>query len=89
MADQQANKDSSEQAKIKVTVNLNGPLLVRGPLELVDQDGNPFQMPTGGHGMPFPGVIALCRCGRSENKPFCDSSHRTKTPPFSVFTRAV
>ena len=76
-------------AEVNIRVQLNGPYLVRGPMELVDQDGVHFTLPTGGHGQPFEGVIALCRCGRSENKPFCDSSHRTKMPPFSVDTRAV
>jgi CDGSH-type Zn-finger protein len=46
----------------------NGPLLVKGPVVLVDVEGNEI---------PFKGRnIALCRCGASENKPFCDGSHR-------------
>jgi uncharacterized Fe-S cluster protein YjdI/CDGSH-type Zn-finger protein len=45
----------------------NGPLYVRGRVAVVDQDGNPW--PTGAR-------FALCRCGASQNKPFCDNSHR-------------
>jgi CDGSH-type Zn-finger protein len=30
--------------------------------------------------------VALCRCGRSENKPFCDSRHRTVEPMFDAPT---
>lgn len=45
----------------------NGPLLVRGPVRLVDSEGNEFTVKGRN--------IALCRCGASENKPFCDGSH--------------
>jgi CDGSH-type Zn-finger protein len=45
----------------------NGPYLVKGPVRLVDADGNEFQV-TGD-------TIALCRCGGSTKKPFCDGTH--------------
>jgi CDGSH-type Zn-finger protein len=45
----------------------NGPLLVRGPVHLVDPEGNEYKIKARN--------IALCRCGASENKPFCDGSH--------------
>jgi CDGSH-type Zn-finger protein len=53
---------------ITITPYRDGPLLVRGPLRLVDQDGNeiPVTMRT----------VALCRCGRSQRKPFCDGTHK-------------
>jgi CDGSH-type Zn-finger protein len=35
---------------------------------IVDAEGNRFEVPEG--------TIALCRCGRSQTKPFCDASHR-------------
>jgi CDGSH-type Zn-finger protein len=44
----------------------NGPLLVRGDVELVDSDGAVLLQDT---------RIALCRCGLSANKPLCDGSH--------------
>ena len=44
-----------------------GPLYVRGRLQLVDDEGNVFAEET---------RVALCRCGASANKPFCDNSHR-------------
>lgn len=50
----------------------DGPLLVRGEFVLSDADGD----------RPLDSrrkVVALCRCGRSELKPFCDGSHR-RTP---------
>ena len=51
-----------------VIVLPNGPLLVRGPCELVDREGVPFE---GGDA----DEILLCRCGQSATKPFCDQSH--------------
>ncbi len=49
----------------------NGPLVVPMPMKITDHLGNEFQLPVGKD------VIALCRCGHSNNKPFCDGSHRT------------
>ncbi len=56
----------SEEVRIKVRVN--GPYRVQGPVIVEDADGNKFELPGE--------VIALCRCGGSKNKPFCDGSHR-------------
>ena len=54
-----------------VTVNIkdNGPLLVQGPFKLVDGEGGEFNID------PSKPAIALCRCGASANKPFCDGAH--------------
>ena len=49
----------------------NGPLVVTGPVQIIDHLGNAFTIP---EGKPS---IALCRCGQSKNKPFCDGSHKT------------
>jgi CDGSH-type Zn-finger protein len=46
----------------------NGPILVEGDCQYVDSDGNAIE--TGGKT-----TVALCRCGASENKPFCDGTH--------------
>ncbi len=53
---------------VTITVRRNGSLLVEGPVRVVDADGKIL-----GEG----GKCSLCRCGRSKNKPFCDSSHKT------------
>lgn len=45
----------------------NGPLYVTGPVELVDGAGNRFSTKA---------QFALCRCGGSQNKPFCDGTHK-------------
>ena len=56
-------------ASTKIKVNNNGSLLVSGDFEMVDKDGNPYDL--GGREQ-----VSLCRCGRSSNKPFCDGAHR-------------
>jgi len=55
-------------SETKITVRNNGPLLISGELTLVDADGKPF-------GLGGRTAVSLCRCGGSENKPFCDGSH--------------
>ena len=55
---------------ITIRTRENGPLLVQGAVKIMDHLGNEFTIP------PGKDVIALCRCGQSKNKPFCDGSHR-------------
>lgn len=55
---------------VKITVRSDGPLRVEGDLELVDMEGKAY-------GLGGRTAIALCRCGHSANKPFCDGSHKT------------
>ena len=54
--------------EVVITPYRDGPLLVRGPVRLVDQDGNEIE--TGRD------PVALCRCGKSRMRPFCDGSHK-------------
>jgi len=54
---------------VKVTVVNNGPLLIDGEIQIVDQEGNAY-------GLAGRTKIGLCRCGLSERKPFCDGSHK-------------
>jgi CDGSH-type Zn-finger protein len=54
---------------MKVTVTNNGPLRLEGEFTIYDAAGNAF-------GLAGRTVISLCRCGHSENKPFCDGSHK-------------
>ncbi len=51
----------------RITVRADGPLLCTGVIEVYDADGNLLEQSDD---------IALCRCGASRNKPFCDGSHR-------------
>lgn len=55
---------------IRIRCRENGPLVIQGPVEVVDHLGQPFPLPEGKD------FVALCRCGRSQRKPFCDGSHR-------------
>lgn len=55
-----------------IKVRLNGPYLIdlsQGDVTLTDHEGNPITIP---QGKPN---IALCRCGASTTKPFCDGTH--------------
>ena len=51
----------------KITVMANGPYLVEGA-EIIDSQGKPFPVEVGK-------PVALCRCGASAHKPFCDGAH--------------
>jgi len=51
-----------------ITPYRDGPLIVRGAFRLTDQDGNEID--------PGRDTVALCRCGKSGIKPFCDGSHK-------------
>jgi len=48
------------------SLGVSGPLWVRGGIPIVDSDGEPYEVRN---------RVTLCRCGSSENKPFCDGSH--------------
>jgi CDGSH-type Zn-finger protein len=51
-----------------ITPYRDGPLLVRGPFRLQDQDGREITVQRE--------TVALCRCGKSRMRPFCDGSHK-------------
>jgi CDGSH-type Zn-finger protein len=53
--------------KTKITALDNGPYLVKGPILLLDAEGNEFRAGRA--------TVALCRCGASATKPFCDGTH--------------
>jgi CDGSH-type Zn-finger protein len=56
-------------SEVEIKVRENGPYKVRGPITLVDADGNAYEAGADGE------TIALCRCGGSTTKPFCDGTH--------------
>jgi hypothetical protein len=49
------------------TRGCSGPLLIRGGIRIESEDGRPYRARN---------RVALCRCGHSSNKPFCNGSHR-------------
>jgi uncharacterized Fe-S cluster protein YjdI len=56
----------SHRAAVSVAVQPGGPLFVRGPITLTGADGAEIEAPE---------RLALCRCGGSARKPFCDGTH--------------
>ena len=52
---------------VTITTYRDGPLLVRGPFRLQDQQGNEIEVGRK--------TVALCRCGKSRIRPFCDGTH--------------
>ncbi|MEX0272920.1 MAG: (4Fe-4S)-binding protein [Flavobacteriaceae bacterium] len=62
------SKKAPEGTTIRITVKPNGPVLVHGTCELTHSNGSVETKER---------VTALCRCGASENKPFCDGAHNT------------
>lgn len=59
-------KNKSVESESIVEVMPNGPLMVYGNLKIKDADGNETEKHK---------VTAFCRCGASQNKPYCDGSH--------------
>ena len=53
-------------ADVTIAITKDGPLIVSGEVELKDSDGNTYPAKT---------RMALCRCGASTTKPFCDGTH--------------
>lgn len=56
-------------ASTKITVLDNGSLKVDGDFEIVDKAGTPY-------GLGGRTLVSICRCGLSDNKPYCDGSHK-------------
>jgi CDGSH-type Zn-finger protein len=54
---------------VEIKVRDNGPYKVTGPVRLIDVDGRAWELPEGQS-------LALCRCGGSQTKPFCDATHK-------------
>jgi CDGSH-type Zn-finger protein len=59
----------ADRPLVEIKVRDDGPYKVTGPVRLIDADGGVFEVPAGE-------AIALCRCGHSARKPFCDAAHR-------------
>lgn len=65
-------------AELNIKLRDHGPILIRGGAVILDADGNAYETQD---------VVALCRCGQSSNKPFCDATH--KACGFESAPRAV
>jgi len=60
-------RDAEQEMEPTAAVVRDGPYWVRGGVEIVDEDGEVWEVRN---------RVALCRCGESDNKPFCDGSHK-------------
>jgi CDGSH-type Zn-finger protein len=58
------------EESITIRCRENGPLVMPRSVRIVDSRGVEYPIPEGKE------LIALCRCGASETKPFCDGSHK-------------
>ncbi len=65
---QMENQKQTSVTETRIQVANKGPYLVKGKFLFVDEQGNESVKE---------GNIALCRCGLSKNKPFCDGAHKT------------
>ena len=65
-----------------IVVSNNGPLRVSGKFVIKDAQGNAFDL-------AVREAISLCRCGHSNNKPFCDGSHSREGFQSEVQARAL
>ena len=52
---------------MEIQVSKNGPYVVKNPEKITDYEGNEYDVDD---------TVALCRCGNSDDKPFCDGTHR-------------
>ena len=66
---------------VEIKARHNGPYKITGPIRLIDADGIEYDLSERAE------TIALCRCGGSQRKPFCDGTH--KQIGFQAAERAV
>jgi CDGSH-type Zn-finger protein len=55
--------------EVVIKARHNGPYKVTGPVKVIDADGTEYDLSDKGE------AVALCRCGGSTTKPFCDGTH--------------
>lgn len=59
-------ENMTEQSNTEITIFKNGPIMIKGSLSIKHKDGKEEAHEE----------VYLCRCGQSENKPFCDGAHK-------------
>jgi CDGSH-type Zn-finger protein len=69
--------------EVEIKIRENGPYRITGPVRLIDADGTEYDLEPHMKN----GNIALCRCGGSTTKPFCDGTHSKRG--FEAAERAV
>ena len=66
-AEKEAAEANGTAPAAKITYRLGGPLVVEGHFHIIGQDGRMIQSKLT--------MASLCRCGLSDNQPFCDGAH--------------
>ena len=66
----------------RITVKSNGSIKVEGEFTITDMTGAPFDL-------AGRTAVSLCRCGHSQDKPFCDGSHKTVGFKSEIAARAL
>ncbi|WP_292024714.1 CDGSH iron-sulfur domain-containing protein [Maritimibacter sp. UBA3975] len=59
-------QDAATRGVLTITPTANGPVKIEGPVEVIAASGRQIAVSE---------KVFLCRCGESQNKPFCDGSH--------------
>jgi len=59
--------DETNTTAVRIRLRHNGPLVLQGPVRVEREDGTLVRVAES---------MALCRCGASQEQPFCDGSHR-------------
>ena len=62
---------------VTITVKPHGTIVIEGEVVIRRLDGTIIEPPISKN----PGVVKLCGCGHSKNKPFCDGTHKTLSAP--------
>lgn len=60
-----------KESKVQVIIIDRGPIIIKGNYEIIDRDGGKIILTE----LQKLNGLALCRCGRSKNQPYCDGSH--------------
>lgn len=63
-----ADRDDDDNDDVEIVAYPNGPFLVRGGATIIAPDGTPLERRRR--------TVALCRCGTSMIKPYCDGTHK-------------
>lgn len=58
--------------RVQIVFKRKGTIVVEGEVVVRDEDGNEVPQPPAKHA----GIVKFCGCGKSDNKPFCDGSHK-------------
>jgi CDGSH-type Zn-finger protein len=64
-----------DSVPLSVRFKKRGTIVVEGAVIVRDEEGNEVPLPS----FKQPGVVKFCGCGRSQNRPFCDGSHKVET----------